>query len=209
MRYERLTKAFDSKYPVHIERDVALIATKIAVWRYSNPGQVAIISTSLNKGGVITPKFIQAMDLLRALVEDAALYDQKVRHGGENDFDHLNIDIDDSKATLDKGFAGPYKIISPNRIEKVFLSMDFEGSKAAGFNFCKSNGGSLCNVDKIYGTDVKAPYVELDEEFYVLLEPYPELVLTTGAALEAEDITDFSLLSHYKIRVAALEKSMS
>jgi TQXA domain-containing protein len=177
--YPTLSDTIGSLTP--ITKDVAVMATKAAVWHYTNP-DVAFVSTNFldrsngNPNSANGIKHRQFVALMKALVADADAYaaNPNIPLYGPS----LEINIDNSVATTDimtdPGFTfyGPYSITSnvPGT-EKAFLETTAPGS--SGIGFYSAPGTGITNIIsgdlQRYGEESsdRGPGVDIGEDFYI------------------------------------------
>ncbi|MDR1245429.1 MAG: Cys-Gln thioester bond-forming surface protein [Clostridiales Family XIII bacterium] len=174
-----------------IPEDVAIMATKVAVWHFTNP-DVAYLSTSFlknSKGKSGSPdgiKHRQFVALLKRLTDDAAAYAANptpalgatqmqlaVEPGSPN--------VGDAPVYTDmyRSYYGPYKITDSSNIlgasDLVFLEATGYDPVARYAGFYTMNGSSFPALQSIqkYGEDNSywGSAIEKDKEFYIGVLP--------------------------------------
>ncbi|MDR2162857.1 MAG: thioester domain-containing protein [Clostridiales Family XIII bacterium] len=188
-----------------IDAKIALVATKLAIWHFSDP-MVSIMSTKLS------PDDQRKMyNLEKALIADANRYAANPAPLGMQ----MNLTIDnrsadfvtDSALSTKHYFYGPLTVESTNPdvnsgMDKIFLSLS--GRNHGSIDFVKDNGGSpsIAELDKAteYGypelttTDqYKAPYVTAGQRFWLKvpeIDRYEDLSgIAVNASARANDVT--------------------
>ncbi|MDR2295473.1 MAG: thioester domain-containing protein [Clostridiales Family XIII bacterium] len=176
-----------------IPYEVAVMATKVAVWHFTNP-EVAYYSTSflaksIAEASAATPprntasgiKHRQFVALAKRLIADAAAYAANPSAQPPLGIPQPALAIDDSNAgPLNGGYYGPYQITDGNNVLKgddlVFLDRDGPASSGfGGIGFYTANeDGTFSaipgNLQKYGGTDM-GPGIKKDQEFYISVPP--------------------------------------
>ncbi|MDR1571687.1 MAG: Cys-Gln thioester bond-forming surface protein [Clostridiales Family XIII bacterium] len=181
-----------------ITTDVAIMATKVAVWRFTNP-DVAYYSTgylmkstgAYSDGGI---KHRQFAALTEALVEGAGAYAANPASAPLG-IDRLDISIDGSAATeTPTGSAvlwGPYRItdggIGLEGDDLVFLEAGGPEPLAGGVVFYTSEGGIASSIAAIQKYGKAAEYrsaIKKNEDFYIYV-PSANLADLNGLYISA------------------------
>jgi pilin isopeptide linkage protein len=195
-----------------ITYDVAVMATKAAVWHYTNP-DVAYLSTNFlaksngNPNSANGIKHRQFVALMGALVRDANAYAANPNVETLYDYDaSFKLAIDDDQSTTGAGldfkgnpgiFHGPFYVRAKGGVvadgDKVFLEMEespYSGSISFYFGEAPSDGDSKTDIipgeQWRYGaaTSDTGPGVEVNETFYIFAEP--------GTSVNGMSITAFA-----------------
>jgi hypothetical protein len=198
-----------SRYPnlspadTPISAEIALMATKIAIWRYSDP-TVSILSTSLSENDQR-----KMYNLMKALIADANAHASDPPIGMQMNLVIDNVDarfVAGSSLSTDHYYYGPLKAYSTNpaiaaaQTDKIFLSLS--GRNHGSIDFVKDVNGSPSAIaldkDVEYGYSVnsynpKIPYVKSGETFWLKvpeIDSYQDLSgIAVNASARANSVT--------------------
>jgi hypothetical protein len=157
-----------------ISPKVALIATKIAIWHYTDP-TLSVLSATLDKSD-----YDKMLKLVKALVRDADAYGSS---SSPLPGTQLSLSIDDgsiafSSVVASYYYVGPFVVdatlINANNspsLERAYLSLS--GRQTAGIEFVADNSGTPLNTAPAYGQSASStpqPYVDAANNYTFYLK---------------------------------------
>jgi hypothetical protein len=170
--------ALEAQYGVPIDSTIAIMATKAAMWKFTDP-TFALLSTSLNPNPANpTPTQKARYELMLALVKSMVA---DARAGASTlTTTKLNVEFNTTSATFTTSagfyYYGPIQAsetvqnagagTTPNTgLAKIFLSAS--GMYASDVEFVANNAGAPLPTDDKYGSDEDAPYVTNGSLFFL------------------------------------------
>jgi hypothetical protein len=169
----------EGHYGTTIDATIAVMATKAAVWNFTDP-TFALLSTSLIRDTAHPTaeekaRYQLMVALIRSLVSDArALGTQLATTTLDVRFDVSGASFKERAPGSNNWFYGPIKpsVTSSNgtgAAEKIYLTAS--GVRAPDFKFFGGTWEVLVPLDKgkMYGSTQEAPYVNNGDEFYIMV----------------------------------------
>ncbi|MDR1359127.1 MAG: Cys-Gln thioester bond-forming surface protein [Coriobacteriales bacterium] len=171
--------ALETKYGTPIDTTIAIMATKAAVWRYTDP-TFALLSTSLtpdpsNPTPAQKARYELMIELMRDLVNDARIEGATITNTTT-----LDVDLDNSGADYITTYPG-YVYYGPITVnekvnngtagtpQQVYLTAS--GMYASDISYYTAPMmPPLNSTTTIYGTNTTAPYVANNGSFYLRVD---------------------------------------
>jgi hypothetical protein len=192
--------ALENNYKTSIDATIAVMATKAAVWNFTDP-TFALLSTSLvphpdKATDTQKARYRLMVALMKKLVSDARA------NGLALATTTLNVQFDNSTASFTQSvgdwYYGPIKVNvsssnSTGTPEEVYLTAS--GMYASEFAFVNSASFVAVALPKatMYGSQQKAPYVNNGDSFYLKI---PAATVGKGALINVNQPTmNFSFLA--------------
>ncbi|MDR0436171.1 MAG: thioester domain-containing protein [Propionibacteriaceae bacterium] len=173
-----------ARYGLSLNHVQAVMATKVAVWEFTNPSQVAIVGTSITGN---RDEYVDMIRLMRHMIDDANAYATGVKAGQVSylDYTRMALEIDNSTAAIlppDGGYFyyGPLSVvdnsgnptiaqqINTDPDDRIYLGIGGVDADAIDFVTAPGSGGTPLPADTRYGTDQTSQYLDrFGQQFYL------------------------------------------